>query len=584
MFTIQVAADIFGNKVNFELSFSNCPSIQELTRSIENAFSVEIAIKRPDNVPLHTFHISKVKIYDEEKNKWVDLLSDTQLIDYCQLYAFQSENQWHKETLKPIPPAVRPPTLPISQRPSGNDTSLMSIDGRGPPAFTHGALALYGGGRSETSSLRHGENFSASTALVTRVNEDASQDEKLRLIFAEFDVHKKRSLDIESFTKGFQKLGLDFSIATVEELFERADHNNDNRISYSEFERFARLYPIMMDCLFYRCKSFWEEAQIQKDIDTEKNAVEKAEYVLDQAMHALESSEQDVVNAEESVRDSEVALRERTDRMQDLARDMESARREKEARLREKKERERDLAAVKEREKALRRVLQERIRESDKLENQAMQLASEAAASDEKVRQLQKALEEAKRVSERAHRAADQARNEAEEARETIKSSELESDAVSHQIPRAEEAVHAVERAVSAVEQDLKTLDSVGKDLGREAEEVARRRDASIRTATDAKEKVAQRSREMDLARQNVLDREKMVKQKEADLHEHQLQRESVTQHERALIEQELRLRTQRDTLEQRESKLMSEAYNFLGNIRSAVPPGKLFSRDSSTL
>lgn len=96
MFIVQVAADIFGNKLNFEFSFPNRPSLQELTKVAESAFSIEIANSRPDGTPQHTFHVAKMKLYDEDKNKWVDLSSDGQLTDYCQLYAFQPENPWHK--------------------------------------------------------------------------------------------------------------------------------------------------------------------------------------------------------------------------------------------------------------------------------------------------------------------------------------------------------------------------------------------------------------------------------------------------------------------------------------------------------
>lgn len=40
MFIVQVAADIFGNKLNFEFSFASRPSLQELTKVAENAFSI----------------------------------------------------------------------------------------------------------------------------------------------------------------------------------------------------------------------------------------------------------------------------------------------------------------------------------------------------------------------------------------------------------------------------------------------------------------------------------------------------------------------------------------------------------------
>ena len=109
--TRQAAADVFGSKTNVELSFAARPSVTELTRATEVAFSNDISLRRPEGVPQHSFHLSKFKIYDEDRNKWVDLHSDSQLSEFCQLYAFQPENPWHKETQKDIPPAVKPPAL-----------------------------------------------------------------------------------------------------------------------------------------------------------------------------------------------------------------------------------------------------------------------------------------------------------------------------------------------------------------------------------------------------------------------------------------------------------------------------------------
>src|SRR3989338_6838517 len=109
MYFVLVAADIFSVKTNFELAFPARPTMLELSRAAETAFTAEIAVRRPDGVRPHSFHISKFKIYDEDRGKWVDCQSDAQLQDLCQCYAFQHENPWHRESQKEIPPAVRPP-------------------------------------------------------------------------------------------------------------------------------------------------------------------------------------------------------------------------------------------------------------------------------------------------------------------------------------------------------------------------------------------------------------------------------------------------------------------------------------------
>ncbi|EPY22241.1 hypothetical protein STCU_08283, partial [Strigomonas culicis] len=279
MFIVQVAADIFGNKLNFELSFGSRPTLSELSKSIETSFSTEISNTRPDSVPPHTFHIAKIKIYDEEKNKWVDLLGEAQLVDYCQLYAFQPENAWHKESQKAIPPAARPPQPATPQR------SAAAASGSRALTATSSAVAPYTGGRGEASGARRygATPTAASGALVPKLSADASPEEKVRVVFSEFDTKGTRSIDMEDFRNGFRNMGLDFSSATVEDLFERGDLNRDGRISYSEFERFARLYPIMTDCIFFRSKAFWEEEQLRKDIQGERDAYERAEVTVEQS-------------------------------------------------------------------------------------------------------------------------------------------------------------------------------------------------------------------------------------------------------------------------------------------------------------
>ncbi|KAK7197006.1 calmodulin-like protein containing EF hand domain [Novymonas esmeraldas] len=582
MFVVQVAADIFGNKLNFELSFPSRPSVQEITRAAESAFSIEIANTRPESVSPHTFHIAKIKVYDEDKSKWVDLLGEGQLVDYCQLYAFQPENPWHKETQKPIPPATKPPAAAATPSRSAAITSAPSASRA--VASTSNALAPYtgggGGGRSEPASSRRPYTSGASsTALVPRGGGDASPEEKLRVVFSEFDSKGSRMIDVEDFKQGFHNMGLDFSSATVEDLFERADLNHDHRISYSEFERFARLYPIMTDCLYFRSKAFWEEDQMRKDIQAEAEAAHKSEAALDQAQRSLEHAEADVADAQSAVKAADDDLRDRTERMRDLARDMEEARKDKERVVREKKEREQDLGAVKEREKEARKDLQDLARESDKLDRRAAALVNDADAADDKVRQLQKALEDARRAADRAHQAAEQAAAEADHAKGRERDAAVEADAIARDVPKAEDSVRAADRNVAAADQVLRELDGAGKDIGRQADEAATRRDASEKAVAEAREKVALKVREVDTARNTVADKDRSIKQKEAELDEHRRQRELITQHERTLIEQELRLREQRDSLEQRETKLMSEASNYLGNMRINLAT-RSYSRD----
>lgn len=586
MYVVQVAADIFNNKVNFELSFADRPTIVEVTRATEAAFSDEIALRRPENVPAHTFHVAKMKIYDEDRDKWVDVTSEEQLVDYCQLYAFQQENKWHKESQKEIPPAVRPPAS--AQKYAAN-TSIASVT-RGVTngsSVQGGALAPYtgtrtpGGPRSDAQSAQRVSLYANMPgALVPKVSLEASREEKVRVLFAELDVRGNRVLELEDFKQGFQTFNLDLSAATVEDLFAKADTGRNGAVSYSDFDRFARLYPIMTDCLFFRSKAFWDEEQLKRDIQAERQAVEQAEQVVEHARRALGDAEQDVQAAAGAVAAAEAELKDRSDRLRDLTRDMDVAKREKERAMREKKEREKEFADAKEREKEMRRAAQEVAREAEKLERRAIAVSNEATSADDKVRQLEKALEEAKRAAERAHLSADQAVRDAEAMKQRVRGVAKEMEEAARYIISAEDAVRGAERSVVVADNNARELEGAGRELSREAEEAAQRRDQRERAVEEANGALRAKESQLDEAKRFVVDRRTAAKQKEVELAEHKAQRELVAQHERALIEQELRLREQRDSLEERETKLMSEASSFLGSLRTQLRSGRSHPRE----
>lgn len=584
MFLVEVAADIFGTKSNFELEFPARPTLQELHQTIEQVFTAQIANTRPSSVPEHSFHISKLRVLDEVNNKWVPFNNESQLSSNSQLYAFQPENAWHKESQNPIPPAVRPPPL------TGSQSSTLPRQGGAPATFTArstpissfplGSAAAAAARASLPRSLRStggtggSTPVTRSTALVTTPHGDVSFNEKIRIVFSEFDLKGTRYIELPDMKQGLYNLGLDFSSATVEDLFERADTNKDERISFTEFEHFAQLYPIMRDIIYIRSKAFWEEDQIKKAIQSERETVTKAEGTLDAATRSYATSQSDVMQAKQAVQAAEVELQDHTERMRDLAAELEERRREKEEAVREKRERERVLHEVREKETEARKDLQDLSREAEKVERRVTSLASDATAADEKVRQLQKALDDAKKAADRAHLFAEQGALEAEKIRQRERDASLELDAVVREIPKVEDAVRLADRNVSATEQVLRELDNVGKQLGRDADEAARRRETSELAVAEMQDRANLRKSDVERAHQEVEEREKQVKVRENELEEHRRQRELASQYERVLVEKELRLRETRDSLEQNELNLHSEATEFLSKIKAggAVP------------
>lgn len=110
MYTLLCCADLYGEKVNLELTFSAMPTMGELQRKVTEVFNAESQLKRPQGYPTVDFQIARLQIYDDVLLKWTDLVTCTQLHEYDQLYAFAPQSPWHIDVQKDLPPP-RPPTV-----------------------------------------------------------------------------------------------------------------------------------------------------------------------------------------------------------------------------------------------------------------------------------------------------------------------------------------------------------------------------------------------------------------------------------------------------------------------------------------
>ena len=376
MYYLQVAADIFGSKTNFELSFNARPSITELSRAVEVAFSNEISLRRPEGVPQHSFHVSKFKVYDEERSKWVDLQSEAQLSDSGQLYAFQPENPWHKESQKEIPPAVKPPP------PSAVAAS------RGVPSLSRAPAPVSSYAVPATQTARAPAVLGARPSVPL----DATEDEKIRTVFAEFDSKGQRVIELEDLRNGFRVLGIDFTTATLNDLFQKGDLNHDGRISQGEFESFARMYPIMIDCLFYRSKAFYDDQVMQRELDAEKEAVRQANGLVSQADAAQKAAAKAAEDTQQQIVDADADIKDRANRLRQVQLQLEQAQRDKERAQKEKYDRENEAVEARDRERVARAAQQEAAREVEKHDRKLQGLAQDAAKADDRVKQLQAQL------------------------------------------------------------------------------------------------------------------------------------------------------------------------------------------------
>ena len=260
MFVALTAVDI-GGKCNFELTFPLVPTIAELREKIISVCTAESAIRRP-SAPLFEFH--RAQVFDERMDMWVDLVASSQLEDYCQIYVFQRESQWHKDTPGRIPPPTKPAVH--SSHPGHEYKDQMSIAA---------SIANIAVSHTRAPSLTPPMAYSPASALhhvepVAPVMHSQFTDrshipysDKVRQVYDELDTQHTRAVTLEEWQQGCERLRLTsaqgLTAETCLDLFQKTDLNEDGVVSFTEFQYFAELYPKIVDSMHFRAKHYHQE-------------------------------------------------------------------------------------------------------------------------------------------------------------------------------------------------------------------------------------------------------------------------------------------------------------------------------------
>jgi hypothetical protein len=212
VFFVNVASDVYARKHNVRMEYPTCPTVSELINTVESQLDVTARASRPAGYPDIPFRVQTFQIYDDVLMRWVDLYSSAQLSSGCQLYAFQPDTVWTVDLQGTIPVA----------RDSVSWASSVGSPRRGVLAASAGVAP--------------------------------TMSEKLRSAFYELDQGNKGYVLYTDLRSAFIRMDIDFSYATVGELFNAADRNGDGHISYEEWVRFALDHPNVVDALFFRAR------------------------------------------------------------------------------------------------------------------------------------------------------------------------------------------------------------------------------------------------------------------------------------------------------------------------------------------
>lgn len=323
-FILLVAADLYTNKVNLEVTFPAHPSLAELTRVTEATFGIEASVLRPEGRPLQPFKVARFQMYDEKSDRWVELTNAAQIVDSAQVYAFQRETAYHTETQKPIPIARRPSTAGTSntaRSPPRSYADLAPVQSvHKSPQRTGAALRQ----EQQQQPLLQPVVLAQQPALGAANNSDALRrralpehatlDEKVRVIFEEIDINSNRVIEPEEWKRALRVLNIDFSSATVSDLFSKADLNGDGVISLNEFQSFCSGYPTLTDCMYFRTKDYWEDYARKQEIKSSTDMLEDMKERERQARLLALEAQKEVERQEKKVGQSEGELTARRDK------------------------------------------------------------------------------------------------------------------------------------------------------------------------------------------------------------------------------------------------------------------------------
>ena len=217
-FNLDVGTDLYGNKHNLQLKFNHGPSLAEVAAAVETGFDVKARSTRPAGYPDQPFKIETFQIFDDTLLRWVDLYDARQLKPGGQLWCFQPESIWHSDAQGVIPDSEKT-VATITNALGSPRRARIAADAGVPPTLS----------------------------------------EKLRSVFFQVDGTNKGYLLYDDLQRAFQRCDMEFTAGTAGDLFNLADQNRSQHITYDEWVNFAIQAPGVVDAIFFRMRDLYQD-------------------------------------------------------------------------------------------------------------------------------------------------------------------------------------------------------------------------------------------------------------------------------------------------------------------------------------
>eukprot|EP00754_Rhynchopus_humris_P008558 Rhum_TRINITY_DN13767_c5_g1::Rhum_TRINITY_DN13767_c5_g1_i1::g.64117::m.64117 len=603
VFTVLAAADVYGNKVNYEFDFPVQPTMSEFQARITSTFTVDASARAPAGAPT-AFSIHRMQIFDDRTDMWNDLLSGAQLVDYCQVYVFQRESPWHREVQSKIPPAIRAPH-------SGTPPALV-IDPNTAAAAANAAAANADLAVAQQAAADAAAANAAATAalgvapLVAPPSPSAASvimapqlpttapvalpvvapvvipavpdpavctfEHKVRVVYEVMGLAGEGRVDQAAFASTLSALRIELGdVATA--LFAKADANKDLLLQYQEFAKFCEAYPTVLDSLFYRHHDSLIDAAQQEAVQAAKRTVMTLRERESEARVAAVQARRESDEQDQRVRQQAVGVDACAKREADAKLVLEGAQQEVQRTAADVGTGRSEVVKAREFEAAQLNNLAVVRRDIDAAAQRLKGCESDTVRAEERMREIERLLIEQQREVDRHRELALQQRTELA----TLQAGEL---AAQESVRESEMGTRLAHETLAQLEGTLTAAQTREQECGHllvaSREELGRAvaaRGAEEAELAACKEREAARATLEAEATKACDAQQEYAQALERDNLEHNVKRRQAEERERPLLDQEVRLRLQRETLEAEEARLREEHSNFhCSTGRAGIP------------
>ena len=596
VFTVLCAVD-FHAKCNFELTFPTVPNISELREKVETVLSAESALRRPAGVPVAPFIAHRVQVFDERMEMWVDLVSTSQLADYCQIYVFQRESPWHRDTPGRIPPPVKPFSpggdIYSVHRPVPVSPPIVSVAGS-PVMMPVGMIDPISAHVNVSPTRQRGAySMPHSVVLPTPpppppalpaimeydiLPELVTHSEKVRVVYDELDGRKARTVSYDDWSTLFTRLRLTtpdgpFTDETVHDLFhKKADRNEDGYVSFSEFQVFAEMYPKLLDSMYFRCRDQLQHDLRNQNMEQARMLQQELEKRRDEAQDELADSENQIGSAEDNNRSANDAVEAAKDVEKDARAQKDAAHSETEdirSKLRDAQgDRDRAKEGVRQRDSALRcaaRAVDTAVKKEKSQENDLEKAKRE-------LERLQKLVENQMKEVERQQQLIVDAGQAIEAAKSKVNDQEVAKGEAESELSGTQDKVQDIEGELKQAMEAESKLAQAHRDTVKEVNQAQAHKTQEDQDLSKLKTKELQRKAALERAIRSLEDHQKVLgalEDKDRDMIDRRAQEET---RENEILEQEVRLREQRENMERKEEALRTAHQDFTSDIGRVSP------------